>query len=108
MQDEYIEARMRELAGVFRPGGKAPGESQLREFTIKMMREDCGDAGVSGDEFDAALKDGNIETLHRQAREISLSAFQASATRRDKLRHLQIVGILLLVTCFMVFLYTAF
>lgn len=108
MQEEYIEARMRELAGVYRPAGRAPTDDQLREFTLKMMREDCKDVEIPEDEFESALKEGKVETLHRKAREISVSAFQASATKRDKVRRLQLLGLVLLVTCFIVFLYTSF
>ena len=108
MQEEYIEARMRELAGVYRPEGRTPTDAQLREFTIRMIREDCRDVDISVDEFEAALKQGDVEALHRKAREISVSAFQASATKRDKVRRLQVVGLVVLVTCFIVFLYTSF
>ena len=108
MQEDYIAARMAELAGVFRPGGKTPTPGQLREFTLKMMREDCNDAGIEAGAFDAALDAGDIAALHARAREISVSAFQAHASRRDKVRNLQLAGILLLFVCFMVFLYTAF
>lgn len=108
MQEDYIAARMAELAGVFRPGGKSPTPGQLREFTLKMMREDCNDAGIEAGEFDAALDAGDIAALHGRARDISVGAFQAHAARRDKVRNLQIAGILLLFICFMVFLYTSF
>lgn len=108
MQDEYIQARMEELAGVFRPGGRAPTEAELREFTVKMMREDCSDAGIAGEEFEAALADGTVEALHRKARDISLAAFEASSARRDKVRRLQLAGLLLLTTGFLVFLYRSF
>ena len=108
MQEEYIEARMRELAGVYRPGGSTPTEDQLREFTIRMMREDSQDADIPAEEFDAALKAGNVESLHRKAREISVGVLEASAIKRDKVRRLQLVGLALLVTCFMLFLYFSF
>lgn len=108
MQDNYIEARMGELAGVYRPDGRIPTDDELREFTIRMMREDCRDVEIPEQEFETALKDGNVEALHRKAREISVSVFQASAAKRDKVRRLQLIGLAILFVGFMVFLYNAF